>query len=83
MGRDGMSPRLQLEVAEQFRCPGWGAQKRFRLQAEQALIASRRDEQQALMRCEQTEQIMLSEYQHNLRLCQQEGNQGTQYLQME
>eukprot|EP00975_Prorocentrum_lima_P009924 2111518-Prorocentrum_lima.AAC.1 len=44
-------------------------------------MANRQGEQQALMHCERTEHIMLSEYQHNLRLCQQEGNQGTQYRQ--
>eukprot|EP00975_Prorocentrum_lima_P025793 5428238-Prorocentrum_lima.AAC.1 len=34
MGRDGMSPRLQLDIVEQFRCVLRG-HERFRLQAEQ------------------------------------------------
>eukprot|EP00975_Prorocentrum_lima_P018602 3916513-Prorocentrum_lima.AAC.1 len=32
------------------------------------------------MNCERAELLMLSEYQHNLRLCQKEGNHGAQYL---
>eukprot|EP00975_Prorocentrum_lima_P053607 11247917-Prorocentrum_lima.AAC.1 len=46
-------------------------------------MASRQGEQHALMNCERTEQLMLSEYHQNLRLCQEEGNHGVQYLQME
>eukprot|EP00975_Prorocentrum_lima_P054370 11404747-Prorocentrum_lima.AAC.1 len=35
------------------------------------------------MNCERAEHLMLSEYQHNLRVCQEEGNHGVQYLQVE
>eukprot|EP00975_Prorocentrum_lima_P026881 5654088-Prorocentrum_lima.AAC.1 len=35
-------------------------------------MASRQGEQQAFMNCKHIEQMMLSEYQHNLRLCRKE-----------
>eukprot|EP00975_Prorocentrum_lima_P002902 639075-Prorocentrum_lima.AAC.1 len=35
------------------------------------------------MNCERAEQLMRSEYNQNMRLCQEEGNQGVQYLRME
>eukprot|EP00975_Prorocentrum_lima_P048060 10050314-Prorocentrum_lima.AAC.1 len=60
-----------------------GSHERFRHQVELALMASRQAEQQALMNCERAEQAMFSEYQHNLRLCQEEGNRGANYLPSE
>eukprot|EP00975_Prorocentrum_lima_P009565 2036363-Prorocentrum_lima.AAC.1 len=46
-------------------------------------MASRQGEQQALMNSERAEQAMFSEYQQNLRLCQEEGNMGANFLQSE
>eukprot|EP00975_Prorocentrum_lima_P062725 12887163-Prorocentrum_lima.AAC.1 len=46
-------------------------------------MASRQGEQPGLMNCERAEHLMSSEYQQNSRLCQEEGNHGVQYLQME
>eukprot|EP00975_Prorocentrum_lima_P026122 5489999-Prorocentrum_lima.AAC.1 len=40
--------------------------ERFRHQAELALMASRRGEQQALINCERNEQFMFGEYQQSL-----------------
>eukprot|EP00975_Prorocentrum_lima_P042035 8836413-Prorocentrum_lima.AAC.1 len=44
-------------------------------------MASRQGEQQALMNCEQAEQLMFSEYQQYLRVCQEDGNHGVNFLQ--
>eukprot|EP00975_Prorocentrum_lima_P002733 604788-Prorocentrum_lima.AAC.1 len=35
------------------------------------------------MHCERAEQATFSEYQQNLRLCQEEGTRGVNYLQSE
>eukprot|EP00975_Prorocentrum_lima_P048386 10117718-Prorocentrum_lima.AAC.1 len=60
-----------------------GSQEGSIYPAAMALTASRQGEQQALRNCERAEQIMFSEYQQSLRLCQEEGNHGVNYLQSE
>eukprot|EP00975_Prorocentrum_lima_P031771 6670884-Prorocentrum_lima.AAC.1 len=42
-------------------------------------MTSRQGEQNALMQCEQMEQLRLSEYHHALRICHEERNQGRQH----
>eukprot|EP00975_Prorocentrum_lima_P049700 10402125-Prorocentrum_lima.AAC.1 len=46
-------------------------------------MTGRQGEQNALLQCEQMEQLRLSEYHHDLRIFREERNQGSQYYHME
>eukprot|EP00975_Prorocentrum_lima_P070472 12932186-Prorocentrum_lima.AAC.1 len=57
--------------------------KRFRHQAEHALVVNKQGEQTALRHCEHVERLRRSAYHHALRICQEERNQGSQYYRTE